>query len=75
MFTLAARVGESSVFDTAVIDAVSSYCDSVGISGEARAMKIFTVRAIISGAVTLMNDTNVEEILALAKAKFESEFN
>ena len=74
VFTLAQRVGESSVFDRAVIDAVSEYCASVGITGEAREMKIFTARALISGAVTLMRDDNVEELLTLAKAKFEAEF-
>ena len=74
VFTLAARAGENSVFDTAVIDAVSDYCKASKLSAEAREMKIFTARAIISGAVTLMHDGNVEELLSLAKAKFESEF-
>lgn len=74
VFTLAAKVGESGVFDTAVIDAVTEYCNASGITAEAREMKIFTARAIISGAVTLMHDGNIEELLALAKAKFESEF-
>lgn len=74
VFTLAARIGENSVFDTAVTDAVSEYCNAFGIDGEARDMKIFTARAIISGAVTLMHDGNIEELLTLAKAKFEAEF-
>ena len=74
VFTLAARVGESNVFDTAVIEAVNAYCDTNHITDDARAMKIFTARVIISGSVTLMNDANIEEILTLAKAKLEAEF-
>ena len=75
VFTLAAKGGEESVFDTAVIDSVSEYCNSRGITDKARNLKIFTVRSVISGAITLMNDGNIEDILALAKAKFEEELS
>jgi len=74
VFALASRLEGESVFDLSLINAVSEYCRVHGIEGDERAMKIFTVRAIISGAASLMHEGNIEELLALAKMKFEEEF-
>ena len=63
VFTLAAKGGEESVFDTAVIDSVSEYCNSRGITDKARNLKIFTVRSVIS----LKNDSGSAQLMIVVE--------
>lgn len=74
VFTLASRDGEDNVLDTAVCAAVSAYADSKGMTDDARTLKIYTARALVSGSLMLAGSSGGERILALARQKLECEF-
>ncbi len=75
VFTLAAEGGAGNALDAEIISSVNKYADSVGLDEEAREIKVYTVRALIAGSLTLLGDGDAEKLLHLARKRLEQEFS
>ena len=69
-----AHTQSGKTIEDSIVLAVSGYAEAAGLSEEEGALKEFFARALISGAVSMVNDENAEEILALTRRKLGEEF-
>ncbi len=78
VFTVALDSGQTSdveaMLDYEVLRAVRVYADYRGFSPEEKAIKEYTVRALIAGSVMLVGAGSGEDILKNARKKLEDEF-
>ncbi len=74
VFTVAARDGEKNILDAKLISAVKLYCSEKCLDEKETDLKVFTARALVSGALGLVGDNDSEQLLMLAREKLEAEF-
>ena len=69
-----AHTGSGKSIEDSIIAAVEIYSQSKKLSPEEEKLKVFFALALISGAVSMVNEENADTVLGLTKAKLEEEF-
>ena len=60
--------------DDSISSVVNTYCSAKGIDGEESELKRFFALTLILGAVSMVTDTNMDNVLALTRKMLKEEF-